>query len=329
MTYLSIVIPIFNESENLRELNSRVLATADSMGRSFEVIYVDDGSSDDSWDILEEFHNDNQGIVRLIGFNRNFGQHMAVLAGFERVRGEVVVTLDADLQNPPEEIPKLVAKLEEGYDVVGGWREHRQDSFWRTFPSRIVNLFASRAVGVDQRDYGCMLRAYNRRIVDQINQCGESSTFIPALANTYARRVAEIKVRHSDRYSGASKYNLVRLIRLNFDLMTNFSLLPLHLVSLLGIFISFLGVAFGIFLGIRRLIVGPEVEGVFTLFAILFIFVGLQILVTGLLGEYIGRVFREVRGRPRYFIRRMMDKTDGGLQESKGHCAGPAGRMRR
>ena len=268
------------------------------MGRSFEIVYVDDGSNDGSWDLLEDLHAKYPDRVRLIGFNRNYGQHMAVLAGFERVRGEIIVTLDADLQNPPEEIPKLAAKMEEGYDSVAGWRVNRQDSFLRTWPSWVVNRVASYVVGVRQNDYGCMLRAYSREIVDQINQCGESTTFVPALANIFSRKVAELPVEHADRAAGRSKYSLKGLIKLNFDLMTNFSLLPLHFVSLLGIIISVLGVAFGIFLGIRRLIVGPEVEGVFTLFAILFVFVGLQILVTGLLGEYVGRVFREVRQRP-------------------------------
>ena len=307
MTYLSIVVPVYNESENLVELNRRILEAAQSLGRTFEVIYVDDGSVDDSWEILERLYNENQGLVRLVGFNRNYGQHMAVFAGFERAKGRVIVTLDADLQNPPEEIPRLVAKMEEGYDVVAGWREERKDSILRKLPSLIVNRVASWVVGVDQHDYGCMLRAYSREVVDQINQCEEASSFIPALANSFARRTAEITVSHSDRSAGNSKYNLLKLIRLNFDLMTGFSLIPLHAVSLLGIVIAFLGLAFGIFLFIRRLIIGPEVEGVFTLFSILFVFVGLQILVMGLLGEYVGRIYREVRRRPRYLIRRVLE----------------------
>jgi len=307
VTYLSVVVPVFNEAPNLGELNDRILESARGLGREFEVIYVDDGSTDDSWTRLEVLQAENRGVVRLIGFNRNYGQHMAVLAGFERVRGQVVVTLDADLQNPPEEIPRLVAKWEEGYDVVAGWRENRQDSILRKLPSLIVNRVAAMVVGVEQHDYGCMLRAYSREVVDQINHCGESTTFIPALANTFARRVTEIKVGHSNRSMGRSKYNLFKLIRLNFDLMTGYSLLPLHAVSLLGILIALLGLGFGFFLFIRRLIVGPEVEGVFTLFAILFVFIGLQILVTGLLGEYVGRIFREVRRRPRYFIRRVVE----------------------
>ena len=305
--YISVVVPIYNESENIRPLADRIKAAVSTLERSFEIIFVDDGSADDSWEQLEVIQEENRGVVRLIGFNRNYGQHMAVLAGFERVRGQVIVTLDADLQNPPEEIPKLVRKLEEGYDVVAGWREERKDSVFRKWPSLLVNKVASLVVGVSQHDYGCMLRAYSREIVDQLNQCGESSTFIPALANNFARRTVEIRVKHDDRTLGRSKYNLFRLIRLNFDLMTGYSLLPLHVVSLLGISIALLGLVFGAFLFIRRLIVGPEVEGVFTLFAVLFVFIGLQILVTGLLGEYVGRVFREVQRRPRYFIRRVLE----------------------
>ena len=307
MTYLSVVVPVYNEAENLAELNDRIMAAADKLERPYEIIYVDDGSRDNSWAVLEELHQRHPQVVRLVGFYRNYGQHMAVVAGFERVRGQVAVTLDADLQNPPEEIGRLAAKIDEGYDVVAGWREERQDSLLRTWPSKLVNLVASRVVGVHQHDYGCMLRAYSREVVDQINMCGESTTFIPALANTFARRVTEIRVSHSDRSAGRSKYNLLKLIRLNFDLMTGYSLLPLRFVSILGILISILGLSFGVFLFIRRLVVGPEVEGVFTLFAILFVFVGLQILVTGLLGQYVGRIYKEVRGRPRYYIRRVLE----------------------
>ncbi len=307
MTDLSIVVPVYNEAVNLEELVRRTLTSAQSLDRPFELILVDDGSQDNSWAVMERLQEAHPGVIRLVGFNRNYGQHMAVLAGFERVRGRIVVTLDADLQNPPEEIPNLVQKIEEGYDVVAGWREDRKDIFLRTWPSWLVNRVASVVVGVAQNDYGCMLRAYTRDIVDQINQCGEASTYIPALANTFARRTAEIRVRHAGRQGGRSKYNLFRLFRLNFDLVTGYSLLPLQLVSFLGILIALAGVGFGLFLFVRRLIVGPEVEGVFTLFSILFVFIGLQILVLGLLGEYIGRIYHEVRRRPRYFIRRVKE----------------------
>ncbi|MCB2185073.1 MAG: glycosyltransferase [Deltaproteobacteria bacterium] len=299
--YLSVVIPVFNEQDNLVELQARVAATLDRAGYRWEVIYVDDGSRDDSWDILENLHH-HDSRVRLVRFNRNYGQHMAVFAGFETVRGEVVVTLDADLQNPPEDIPRLVEKLEEGYDVVGGWRHRRQDSLFRTLPSWLVNKVTSKVLKVDLKDYGCMLRAYRRTVIEAMNQCQETSSFIPALANTFARRVAEIPVGHAERHAGHSKYGVLQLLKLHFDLMTGFSVLPIQFVSLAGLMVAVMGLAFGAFLFLRRLIVGPEVEGVFTLFAILFIFVGLQIFGVGLIGEYVGRIYREVRRRPRFII---------------------------
>ncbi len=305
--YLSVVIPVFNEEENLAELHARLALTLNQTAYSWEVIYVDDGSHDDSWGLLGRISQQDPGHVRLVRFNRNYGQHMAVFAGFERVRGEVVATLDADLQNPPEDVPKLVAKLEEGYDVVGGWRQFRQDSIFRKLPSFVVNQVTSRIVGVKLKDYGCMLRAYRREVVDAMAACQETSSFIPALANMYAARVVEIPVGHAERSGGQSKYSLLKLIRLHFDLMTGFSVLPIQLVSLMGLLVALVGLAFGLFLFARRLIVGPEVEGVFTLFAILFVFVGLQILGVGLMGEYVGRIYREVRRRPRFVVRESKD----------------------
>ena len=299
---LSVVIPVFNETESVEALHRRLTETLAPMGKSYEVIYVDDGSTDGSDKKLGELYR-NDPKMTVIRFNRNYGQHAAVIAGFERSQGDVVVTLDGDLQNPPEEIPKLLAKLEEGYDVVGGWREGRQDSGLRRVLSFMINRVSSLIIGVKMKDYGCMLRAYRRPVVERICECQEMASFIPALANAFAGSVAEIPVSHSARSTGRSKYGPFRLMRLNFDLLTGFSLLPIQVVSFAGIFISFAGIAFAGFLFIRRLIVGPEVEGVFTLFAILFFFVGLQILALGLIGEYIGRIYMEVRRRPRYVIK--------------------------
>ena len=310
--YISVIIPVYNEEENLRELGERLMRTLTELGRPFEIILVDDGSSDLSWVILTELHQKYPQNLRVLQFNRNFGQHQAIFAGFQAARGQVMITLDADLQNPPEEIPRLVAKIEEGYDTVGGWRENRRDSLFRRLPSHLVNLVMSRVTGVKLRDYGCMLRAYRREVIDSINQCQESSSFIPALANLYSRRVAEISVGHAERERGQSKYSLIKLLRLNFDLMTGFSNLPIYLVGFLGVAIACLGVLFGLFLFLRRLFVGPEVEGVFTLFAILFVFVGLNTLGLALIGEYVGRIYREVRGRPRYVIRQTLGPEDKG-----------------
>lgn len=303
---ISVIVPIFNEVDTLKDLHRRLSETLQEIRRTYEIIYVDDGSTDGSGGVLKQLHQKDPR-VRVICFNRNYGQHAAVLAGFERTHGGVVVTLDGDLQNPPEEIPRLLAKLEEGYDVVGGWREGRQDAFVRRLLSLLVNRITSIIVGVKMRDYGCMLRAYRRSVVDQVCQSQESSSFIPALANCFAGSVAEIPVAHSARNSGRSKYTPLRLLRLSFDLLTGFSLLPIQAIGLAGIVISFLGLGFAFFLGVRRLIVGPEVEGVFTLFAILFFFVGLQILALGLIGEYVGRIYMEVRRRPRYVIKEILE----------------------
>ena len=244
----------------------------------------------------------SRNSLRVIRFNRNYGQHAAVFAGMERARGDVIITLDADLQNPPEEIPRLLERLGEGHDVVGGARVTRHDPWFRRAASRAVNRATSAIVGVRMTDYGCMLRAYRRSVVEHIVSCQEISRFIPALANTFAASVSEVPVEHAPRRAGRSKYGLLRLLRLNMDLMTGFSLLPIQAVSLAGVLVAALGLAFAIFLGLRRLLVGPEVEGVFTLFAILFFFVGLQILALGLIGEYIGRIYQEVRRRPRYVV---------------------------
>jgi undecaprenyl-phosphate 4-deoxy-4-formamido-L-arabinose transferase len=301
--YISVVIPVFNEEDNLEELGRRLVLTLTALERPFEIIFVDDGSGDRSWEILTQLHRQHPQNIRALQFHRNFGQHQAIFAGFQAARGRVMVTLDADLQNPPEEIPRLVAKIEEGFDTVGGWRENRQDSMFRKFPSFLINQVMSRVTGVKLRDYGCMLRAYRREVVDSINQCHETSSFIPALANLFSRRVAEIPVGHAERERGQSKYSLIKLLRLNVDFMTGFSNFPIHMVGLMGLGIALLGVAFGAFLFLRRLLVGPEVEGVFTLFAILFVFLGLNTFALALVGEYVGRIYREVRGRPRFVIR--------------------------
>ena len=226
----------------------------ESTGQTYEIIYINDGSTDHTQEMLEGFRA-NDPRVKVIEFNRNYGQHMALFAGFERAAGRVMVTIDADLQNPPEEIPRLIEKAAEGYDVVATYRRGRQDSVFRRWPSWIVNKITSRLVGAKLRDYGCMLRAYSRSVIDSINLCQESSSFIPALANTYARRIVEIEVGHEERKKGVSKYSLFRLLRLNFDLMTGFSLLPIQFIGILGVVIAIMGLAFAVFLLIRRLVV--------------------------------------------------------------------------
>lgn len=305
---ISVVVPIFNEAENLEQLHQRITHTLQQLGRSYEIWYVDDGSSDGSLELLRAAatHDRNVGVIEL---TRNFGQHAAVLAGFAAAQGAIVVTLDGDLQNPPEEIPRLIAKLEEGYEVVGGWREDRHDPLFRRLPSDLINRLTSLTVGVKMNDYGCMLRAYRRSVVREMIDCDERSSFIPALANSLAKRTAEIEVQHSGRLGGRSKYGFMKLMRLSFDLITGFSLLPIQLMSLAGILVAVAGMSFGAFLLIRRLFVGPESEGVFTLFAILFVFIGILILAVGMVGEYVGRIYLEVRRRPTYRIRTIHRQT--------------------
>ena len=301
--YLSIVIPVYNEEFNLGPLMERLYPVVTATGRTFEILFTNDGSRDRSLEILRGMVDRYPG-VKVVEFNGNFGQHMAILAAFEMSKGQIVITLDADLQNPPEEIPRLVAEIEKGYDVVGTIRQKRQDSLFRKLASRVVNITTNKMTGMKMSDYGCMLRAYHRNIIDNINRCGESTTFIPALAQTFAARPTEIQVAHAERSAGESKYSLYKLIRLNFDLMTGFSVVPLQLFALFGITTSVLSLAFALFLLIRRFIVGAEVEGVFTLFAILFFFVGIIIMGIGIVGEYVGRIYQEVRKRPRFVVRR-------------------------
>jgi len=301
--YLSIVIPVYNEESNLAPLMQRLYPAVQGTGKSFEILFTNDGSRDRSLEILRSFVQEYPG-VKVIEFNGNFGQHMAILAAFEMSQGEIVITLDADLQNPPEEIPRLVAEIEKGHDVVGTIRQKRQDSLFRRLASRIVNITTNKMTGMRMSDYGCMLRAYHRYVVDNINRCRETTTFIPALAQTFASNPAEIEVAHSERAQGESKYSFYSLIRLNFDLMTGFSVVPLQLFALFGIITAILSLAFALFLFVRRFIVGVEVEGVFTLFAILFFFIGIIILGIGIVGEYVGRIYQEVRKRPRFVVRR-------------------------
>ncbi len=300
---IAIVIPVYNEKENLPTLMQRLTAVMQSLGKSYEIIFIDDGSRDNSLEILKEFSQ--KPSVKIVELTRNYGQHAAILAGFSVSSAEIVITMDADLQNPPEEIPNLVKVMDEGnYDVVSSIRRGRKDSFWRIIPSKIINVVARKITGVSLRDWGCMLRAYRRSVVERMIQCHEHSTFIPALATLFSKRVTEIEVAHDERYGGKSSYPLRKLINLQFDLVAAFSNLPIKLIMYGGILMSLLGVCFGIFLAIARLFYGARwaAEGIFTLFAILFVFVGLQFFALGVIGEYIGRIYREVRKRPEYVI---------------------------
>jgi undecaprenyl-phosphate 4-deoxy-4-formamido-L-arabinose transferase len=306
---LSVVIPVYNEQAGLARLFERLYPALDALQTSYEIIFVNDGSRDQSASLLADQFRQRPEVTRVVLFNGNYGQHMAILAGFEATRGNVVVTLDADLQNPPEEIGKLVAKFHEGYDYVGSIRRERQDSAWRTHASRAMNRLREAITHIKMTDQGNMLRAYGRNVIDLINQCSEVNTFIPALAYTFARKPTEIVVEHEERSAGQSKYSLYSLIRLNFDLVTGFSLVPLQLFSLLGIGLSFVSAALFVLLVVRRFIFGAEVEGVFTLFAINFFLMGVVLFGIGLVGEYVGRIYQQVRGRPRYVVQAILEQS--------------------
>jgi len=303
---LSIVIPVYNEQEALPRLFERLYPALDALGSSYEIVFVNDGSRDASVALLADQFRRRPDVTRVVLFNGNYGQHMAILAGFQSSRGQIMVTLDADLQNPPEEIGKLVDKIREGHDYVGSIRRVRRDTAWRTLASKVMNRLRERITHVRITDQGNMLRAYGRNLIDLINQCAEVNTFVPALAYTFSRNPTEVVVEHEERAAGESKYSLYSLIRLNFDLVTGFSLIPLQMFSMLGMALS--GASGLLVLGLvaRRLLLGAEAEGVFTLFALVFFLMGVILFGIGLLGEYIGRIYQQVRARPRYVVQTIL-----------------------
>jgi undecaprenyl-phosphate 4-deoxy-4-formamido-L-arabinose transferase len=315
---VSVVIPVYNEEAGLANLFARLYPAMDALGLPYEVVFVNDGSRDNSVSILAEQYRKRPDVTRVVLFNGNYGQHMAILAGFEQTRGEIVITLDADLQNPPEEIHKLIAKIREGYDYVGSIRRKRQDSAWRTVASKAMNRLRESITNIHITDQGNMLRAYGRNVIDLVNQCGEVNTFVPALAYKFARKPTEIVVEHEERAAGESKYSLYSLIRLNFDLMTGFSLVPLQMFSLLGMTLSLLSALLVFVLVVRRFLLGAEAEGVFTLFAIAFFFMGVILFGIGLVGEYVGRIYQQVRARPRYVVATILEGVPPDLAELDG-----------
>ena len=289
---ISVVIPVYNEEENLPELFRRLMTVLKNLNRQFEIIFVNDGSKDLSLALLLKEYNQAPDVIRVVDLNGNFGQHMAVMAGLKLAKGSFIVTLDADLQNPPEEIPNIISELENGHDVVGTIRQKRKDTLFRRLASKLVNKMMNRITGFSIHDYGCMLRGYDKSIVKIINEAQEISTFIPALAQKFAVNPIEIKVSHSERKKGTSKYSLSRLIRLQFDLMTAFSILPLQLMAPVGLLIFCAGV----------LMIPTEIFCKWN-----FIFGGLIISCLGVIGEYVGRIYQEVRHRPRYVIKKFYE----------------------
>jgi undecaprenyl-phosphate 4-deoxy-4-formamido-L-arabinose transferase len=304
---ISVVIPVYNEQDGLPLLFARLYPALDALKRSYEVVFVDDGSSDRSVAELREQFEQRPDVTRVVVLARNAGQHMAILAAFAQTRGTYVITLDADLQNPPEEIGRLVAALDAGADFVGTVRVSRQDVMWRRAASRLMNRIREGTTSIRITDQGCMLRGYHRSVIDAVNHCSEVSTYVPALAYTFARHPVEIEVSHAERTVGHSKYSLYSLVRLNFDLMTGFSTAPLQFFSVAGAAIAIISLLLVLFLAIRRLIVGPEAEGLFTLFGIAFFLIGVTLLGLGVVGEYVGRIYEQVRQRPRYTVAAVLE----------------------
>ena len=309
--FVSILVPVYNEQDNLPALVDRLVAVSNTIDKRIEIILVDDGSRDQSANLIEQAANQHPDRVIGILLNRNYGQHSAIMAGFEYARGEAVITLDADLQNPPEEIPKLIAQLDRGCDVVGTIRKNRQDTFFRRLSSRIVNYVVRRVTGVNMSDYGCMLRAYRRPIVEAMLSCNERSTFIPILANSFGRNTSEVEVEHAEREFGESKYGLMDLVNLQFDLLTSMTTAPLRMLSMVGFLVAIVGILFGVVLLLMRLAYGSEwgIDGILPILALMLVLIGGQFVGMGLLGEYLGRVYVDVRGRPRFFVQEIIDHS--------------------
>jgi undecaprenyl-phosphate 4-deoxy-4-formamido-L-arabinose transferase len=308
---LSVVIPVYNEEAGLPALFARLYPALDALQVRYELIFVNDGSRDRSAAVLKQQFDARPDVTRVVLFSANYGQHMAIIAGFERARGDRVVTLDADLQNPPEEIRKLLAAMDAGADYVGGVRATREDAWWRRMASRAMNRLRERITHIKMTDQGCMLRAYSRDIVEAVVASPEVNTFIPALAYTYANHPAEVDVAHEERAAGESKYSLYRLIRLNFDLVTGFSLVPLQIFSLLGMAVSVGSVLLYVAIMVKRALDGGFEGGIAAFWdrdILAFFLIGLVLFGLGIVGEYVGRIYQQVRERPRYRVRAVLER---------------------
>jgi glycosyltransferase involved in cell wall biosynthesis len=313
---VSVVIPVFNEEENIRPLYSQLKEALESSRRSYEIVIVDDGSTDGSVEILRGLCEEDQSL-KVVRLRRNFGQTAAFAAGFDQAKGDVVITLDADLQNDPADIPLLLAKVDEGYDVVSGWRKTRKDPFLtRRFPSMVANFLISEVTGVKLHDYGCSLKAYRHEVVSSINLYGELHRFIPALASWMGISLAEVPVAHHRRQFGKSKYGLSRTIRVILDLLTvrfllSYSTRPIHIFGSLGILAAFVGTIIVGYLGFVRLVLQQAIaERPLLLLGILLLVVGVQFITMGLLGELVVRTYHETRNRPTYVVREILNRDN-------------------
>jgi glycosyltransferase involved in cell wall biosynthesis len=309
---LTVVIPLYNEAENVEPLYAELSAALADTGRSYEVLVVDDGSRDDSFARLKAVH-ERDACWRIIRFRRNFGQTAGFSAGFDAARGAVVITSDADLQNDPRDIPKLLAKMDEGYDIVSGWRMNRKEPFLsRRLPSMVANRMISGVTGVALHDYGCSLKAYRNEVIKNVHLYGELHRFIPALASWMGVTVAEVPVNDRPRRFGKSKYGISRTLRVLLDLITvrfmlGYSNRPLQVFGRLGLLSVGLGILFGIYLTFVKLLLGQNIGSrPLLLLAVLLLILGIQMISMGLLGEMITRTYHEVQNKPIYVIREQL-----------------------
>lgn len=310
---ISVVVPLYNEEESIAELYRQLTEALEAYGEPYEVIVIDDGSSDGSFEKLSRIHERDKRW-RIVRFRRNFGQTAGFAAGFDLAQGDVVFTIDADLQNDPADIPLLMAKIDEGYDIVSGWRVDRKDTFLsRRLPSIIANRMISRTTGVVLHDYGCSLKAYRNDVVKNTDLYGELHRFVPALASGYGVRVAEVPVNHRSRAFGQSKYGITRTFRVVLDLLTvNFLLgygtRPLHVFGGFGLFSLGLGLLAGVYLTLVKFIGGQDIgDRPLLMLAVLLILVGVQMIGMGLLGEMVMRTYYESQDKPIYFVREILE----------------------
>lgn len=310
---ISVVVPVFNEEDNVELLYTRIKQVLDNLGKNYEIIFIDDGSTDRTLNVLRRICQKNSKI-KVVVFRRNFGQTAAISAGFDYAKGGIIITLDADLQNDPQDIPQLIEKIEEGYDVVSGWRAERKDPFLsRRLPSYISNWLISLFTGVKLHDYGCTLKAYRKEVAKDIRLYGEMHRFIPALARWVGASICEVKVRHYPRKHGKSKYAFSRINRGFLDLLTvkfllSFASRPIQIFGKFGLISIFLGIICGIVLIVMKLTYGIDMTGnPFLYLSILFLLVGGQFISIGLLGEMISRTYHESQDRAIYFVKKVLD----------------------
>jgi len=310
---LSIVIPVFNETENIKPLIIKLSEVLDTTGKNYEIIMVDDGSTDNSFEVMRELC-DSYKKLRIIRFRRNFGQTSAFSAGFDLARGGIVVTLDADLQNDPADIPKLLEELDKGYDIVSGWRKKRFDNFLtRQLPSRIANYIISKITGVSLHDYGCSLKAYRSEVIKNIKLYGEMHRFIPAVASWMGVQVSEVEVNHAPRVSGTSSYGIMRTVRVILDLITvkfllGYSTKPIQILGLFGVVSLFLGFIIAAYLSADKIFLGHSLsDRPLLLMAVLLIIFGVQLCSMGLIGEMVVRTYYESNDKPTYMIKEIIE----------------------